>query len=164
MSNLPALVLRDQMPTSYKGREPSAIPTPATTVSPAPKLNISAANKHRYSSIISSPAPAPPHLLLLCCCCLHLRCVFFFLFFFCIAPRVRGVRVFPCFFVSPSGAKRPEIVFRKRLGIAVRTEIRTPTPLRGVHLRNWIDKIVLSGRALRKLDYQSCSAGKRNTK
>ena len=29
MSNLPGLVLRDEMPTSHSGREPSAIPTPA---------------------------------------------------------------------------------------------------------------------------------------
>ena len=50
MSTLPALVLRDPMPTSYiyryLGREPCAIPTPAAAaVSPAPDLKISAA-KH----------------------------------------------------------------------------------------------------------------------
>ena len=41
MSNPPVLLLRSQMPTSYLAREPSAsIPTPATTVSPVPNLNV----------------------------------------------------------------------------------------------------------------------------
>ena len=52
MSNLPVLLLRNQMPTSFLAREPSAMPTPATTISSVP-------NTHRYSSMTSSPAPAP---------------------------------------------------------------------------------------------------------
>ena len=32
---------------------------------------------------------------------------------FCIAPRLRGVCFFPCFFVSPRGTKSPEIFFQK---------------------------------------------------
>ena len=41
MSNPPALLLRGQTLTPYFARQPSAIPTPATTVSPVPNLSIS---------------------------------------------------------------------------------------------------------------------------
>ena len=74
MSNLPALVLRDQMPTSYLGREPSAIPTPATKVSLAPNLKSSAA-KHTslqpdnfFAGTGTSPATPAAAVLLLCEC------------------------------------------------------------------------------------------------
>ena len=40
MSNPPALLLHDQISTSYLAREQSVILTPATTVSPVPNLNI----------------------------------------------------------------------------------------------------------------------------
>ena len=122
--NLPALVLRDQLAISYLGREPSAIPTPATTESLEPNLKISAANTHRHSSITSppAPAPAPPHLPLLCCCCVRVRgvcvcvcvcvCVFFFLALF-VSPRVREVCVL--FFLPFC----PTSLCRKCPGIAV---------------------------------------------
>ena len=131
--NLPALVLRDQLAISYLGREPSAIPTPATTESPEPNLKISAANTHRHSSITSppAPAPAPPHLPLLCCCCVRVRgvcvcvcvcvCFFFFSCFVCIAPRARGVCAFFSSFLSyrPRRPKGPTSLCRKCPGIAV---------------------------------------------
>ena len=53
------------------------------------------------------------------CCCLAVAvCVwevfdFFFFLIFCIAPRLRGVCLFFFFFVSPQGAKNPEIFFHK---------------------------------------------------
>ena len=49
----PALLLRGQLSTSYLAREPCAIPTPATTASPAPYLIIPQS-----------------------CCCVRVRCVF----------------------------------------------------------------------------------------
>ena len=133
MSNLPALVLRDQRPTSYLGREPSAFPTPATTMSPAPNLKFGAANTHRYSSITSSPAPAPapPRMLLLCCCCVRVRgvCVLLLLLLFLYRPACEArVLCFLFFSYRSGGPKAPKSFFRKRPGIAVNAPGRLFTP------------------------------------
>ena len=90
------------------------------------------------------------HLLLPCCCCVRERFGLFFLMF-CIAPRLRGVRLFSCFFVSPRGAKAPKSFFRKRPGIVVNAPGRLFSysftckilPPRGAFTRNNTVQLVL---------------------
>ena len=113
MSNLPALVLRDQMPTSYLGREPSAIPTPATKVSLAPNLKSSGA-KHTslqpdnfFAGTGTSPATPAAAVLLLCTC---------------------DWCGFLVYLYRPGRPKGPTSCFRKRPGIAVNAPWRRFTP------------------------------------
>ena len=54
MFNPPALLLRGQMPTSYLAHEPSAIPTPATTVRAGKRPEIF---RNRPRHTVNAPGP-----------------------------------------------------------------------------------------------------------